>query len=176
MTLSPKVNLVLTLVVAFFIGFIFGNNFDGKGRGEYFHRGGFNKNMIQHKGASSMGDMMKGMTIGLSGKTGDAFDKAFLSEMIMHHEGAVEMANMVLATSKRAELTKLAKDIVTAQTKEIEMMKTWQKAWFGESGTGMMHEGHGGVACTMEAKACPDGSYVGRTGPNCEFAACPGAN
>jgi hypothetical protein len=31
------------------------------------------------------------------------------------------------------------------------------------------------VACTMEAKQCPDGSYVGRTGPNCEFAACPGA-
>lgn len=29
------------------------------------------------------------------------------------------------------------------------------------------------VACTMEAKLCPDGSYVGRTGPNCEFAACP---
>src|SRR6185436_19079738 len=29
------------------------------------------------------------------------------------------------------------------------------------------------VACTMEAKICPDGSAVGRTGPNCEFAACP---
>lgn len=29
------------------------------------------------------------------------------------------------------------------------------------------------VACTMEAKMCPDGSYVGRTGPNCEFSACP---
>ena len=29
------------------------------------------------------------------------------------------------------------------------------------------------VACTMEAKLCPDGSAVGRTGPNCEFAACP---
>lgn len=29
------------------------------------------------------------------------------------------------------------------------------------------------TACTMDAKACPDGSYVGRTGPNCEFAACP---
>lgn len=27
-------------------------------------------------------------------------------------------------------------------------------------------------ACTQEAKLCPDGSYVGRTGPNCEFAAC----
>ncbi len=30
------------------------------------------------------------------------------------------------------------------------------------------------VACTMEAKLCPDGSAVGRTGPKCEFAACPG--
>jgi hypothetical protein len=31
----------------------------------------------------------------------------------------------------------------------------------------------GRVACTMEAKLCPDGSSVGRTGPNCEFAQCP---
>lgn len=31
------------------------------------------------------------------------------------------------------------------------------------------------IACTMEAKQCPDGSYVGRTGPNCEFAECPSA-
>ncbi len=30
-----------------------------------------------------------------------------------------------------------------------------------------------GVACTQEAKLCPGGSYVGRTGPNCEFSACP---
>ncbi len=29
------------------------------------------------------------------------------------------------------------------------------------------------VACTMEAKLCPDGSYVGRIGPKCEFAECP---
>lgn len=28
-------------------------------------------------------------------------------------------------------------------------------------------------ACTQEAKQCPDGSYVGRIGPNCEFAPCP---
>lgn len=29
-------------------------------------------------------------------------------------------------------------------------------------------------ACTMDARICPDGSAVGRTGPNCEFAPCPG--
>ena len=33
-----------------------------------------------------------------------------------------------------------------------------------------------GYACTMEAKQCPDGSYVGRSGPSCEFAACPHEN
>jgi hypothetical protein len=31
-------------------------------------------------------------------------------------------------------------------------------------------------ACTMEAKLCPDGSAVGRIGPNCEFAPCPTDN
>ena len=29
------------------------------------------------------------------------------------------------------------------------------------------------IACTEEAKLCPDGSAVGRIGPNCEFAECP---
>jgi hypothetical protein len=29
------------------------------------------------------------------------------------------------------------------------------------------------VACTLEAKICPDGTAVGRTGPHCEFAECP---
>jgi hypothetical protein len=33
------------------------------------------------------------------------------------------------------------------------------------------HENDGGV-CTMDAQQCPDGSYVGRTGPSCEFAPC----
>ncbi len=32
-----------------------------------------------------------------------------------------------------------------------------------------------GRVCTMEAKMCPDGSFVGRMGPNCEFPVCPGA-
>ncbi|MFA6177425.1 MAG: hypothetical protein WC694_00835 [Candidatus Paceibacterota bacterium] len=35
------------------------------------------------------------------------------------------------------------------------------------------HFGNNPVACTMEAKLCGDGSYVGRSGPNCDFTACP---
>ena len=38
--------------------------------------------------------------------------------------------------------------------------------------TGNGGNGNGPVACTMDAMQCPDGSYVGRSGPNCEFA-CP---
>lgn len=32
---------------------------------------------------------------------------------------------------------------------------------------------NGAVACTMDAKLCPDGSSVGRVAPSCEFAPCP---
>ena len=30
------------------------------------------------------------------------------------------------------------------------------------------------IDCTADVKLCSDGSYVSRTGPNCEFAPCPG--
>ena len=47
---------------------------------------------------------------------------------------------------------------------------------FGFALSGYQYPGdsrNGPTACTMEAKQCPDGSYVGRTGPNCEFSPCP---
>ncbi len=118
----------------------------------------------------SMNEMMNQMSASLKGKNGDAFDKAFLAEMIPHHEGAVVMAKQVLQTSKRPELIKLANDIISAQNKEINMMKGWMSTWFKSSeGSGFDNN----VACTMDAKICPDGSAVGRQGPNCEFTPCP---
>lgn len=79
---------------------------------------------------NDMASMMHDMNASLTGKTGDAFDKAFLSEMIVHHQGAVEMAQQVLTNSKRPELIQLANDIIKAQNGEIHMMQDWQKAWF----------------------------------------------
>lgn len=90
-----------------------------------------NKEMVhQMPDGSMMSNEMDSMMAGLQGKTGDTFDKEFLSEMIVHHQGAVEMAKAVLATSKRPELLKLANDIISAQTKEIGMMQEWKKTWF----------------------------------------------
>ncbi len=77
----------------------------------------------------SMDDMRKSMMMGLEGKTGLAFDQAFLSEMIVHHQGAIEMARLALSVSKQPELIKLANEIIKAQEAEIELMKTWQSEW-----------------------------------------------
>lgn len=77
-----------------------------------------------------MDSMMQGMMHSISNKIGDDFDKAFLSEMIIHHQGAVSMAQVVLEKSKRPELLNLANDIIQAQNREIKMMQDWQKLWF----------------------------------------------
>lgn len=86
--------------------------------------------MMRGEGEMDMNSMMVGMMAKLDGKTGGEFDKTFLEEMIVHHQGAVVMAEAVLKNSKRPELIKLANDIISAQTKEIETMKDWQKSWF----------------------------------------------
>lgn len=72
---------------------------------------------------------MDEMTEGLDGLKGDAFDKAFIEMMIVHHQGAVDMAELIPANAKHEELKKLGKDIITAQTQEIAMMKQWLKDW-----------------------------------------------
>ena len=80
---------------------------------------------------SSMGMMndMAGMTDKLKGLTGDAFDKAFLSSMIEHHQSAINMAYSGQTNAKHDEVKTLTKAIVDAQSKEIAQMKQWQKDW-----------------------------------------------
>lgn len=81
--------------------------------------------------SSGMKGAMDSVTMGLAGKTGDAFDKVFLSEMIMHHEGAVTMAEAALKDAKHTEIKTMANAIISAQTTEIAQMKAWQKEWYG---------------------------------------------
>ena len=54
--------------------------------------------------------------------TGDA-DKDFLAAMIPHHQGAVDMAEVVLQHGKNPKIRQLAKEIITMQKKEIAEMK-----------------------------------------------------
>ena len=82
--------------------------------------------------SNSMSGMMMDMNAALRGKTGDAFDQAFLAEMIVHHQGAVDMAQLALTNAKHQEIKDLAKAIIAAQNKEIADMKAWQKNWYNQ--------------------------------------------
>ena len=87
--------------------------------------GGDNMMMKKEEGVS-MESMMMSMNANLKGKSGRELEKAFLIEMIPHHEGAIVMAQAILADKTvRPELTKLATDIVSAQQTEITQMKKW---------------------------------------------------
>jgi hypothetical protein len=64
--------------------------------------------------------MHKGMDIAF---TGDA-DADFLAGMLPHHQGAIDMANVVLKYGKDPKIRDLAKQIIAAQEREIADMKT----------------------------------------------------
>ena len=75
---------------------------------------------MSHSMMSNMDNMKKMKS------TGDV-DKDFAMMMKMHHEGALDMAKMELASGKSPELKKMAKEIIASQTKEIARFDTWLK-------------------------------------------------
>lgn len=77
----------------------------------------------------NMAMQMNDMSSSLKGKNGDDFDRTFITEMIVHHQGAIDMAKMASQSAKHQEIKDLSKAIIDAQTSEINEMKKWQKEW-----------------------------------------------
>ncbi len=71
--------------------------------------------------APAMERMHKDMMITPTGDT----DADFVRGMIPHHQGAIDMAKIVLEHGKDPEIRKLAEDVIAAQEKEIAQMKAW---------------------------------------------------
>lgn len=78
-----------------------------------------------------MDHMMMSMTERMKGKTGDELDRIFLEDMIVHHQGAIDMADILAKETKRPELQKMAADIISVQSAEIAMMEGWLTDWYG---------------------------------------------
>ena len=69
-------------------------------------------------------------------------DVTYAEGMIMHHQQAVEMSDIILDKSGvNPDVVEMAKQIKKAQGPEIKEMQTWLKDW-GQDDSG--HEGHGG--------------------------------
>jgi uncharacterized protein (DUF305 family) len=77
-------------------------------------------------GSGGMGhgpDDMGGMDMENMPAAGPDFDRRWLEAMIVHHEGAVEMAETEIDDGRNADAIDLARRIIEAQTQEIEEMR-----------------------------------------------------
>ncbi|MBI4129880.1 DUF305 domain-containing protein [Candidatus Roizmanbacteria bacterium] len=88
--------------------------------------------MRQHgmMGGSSMHMGMMGDNTDITRlETATDFDRAFIEEMIPHHQMAVMMASMLKNGTAREEMGNLADDIIAAQSSEIDQMRAWLRSW-----------------------------------------------
>ncbi|HRJ06239.1 MAG TPA: DUF305 domain-containing protein [Candidatus Saccharibacteria bacterium] len=103
----------------------------------------FDKPAEQKNNDSSMMESMQMSARSLENKTGDDFDAAFISEMIVHHQGAIDMAKLAATNAKHEEVKELSRNIISAQEAEISQMRQWQIDWgypiSASNGPGMGH-------------------------------------
>jgi uncharacterized protein (DUF305 family) len=133
---------LIGLVVGLSVGYAFGISVmphrgfmggftDGKAMYEEMEEHMYEDSEIRGDGA--MMHAMDEMMLGFRGKSGAQFEEAFLRGMIVHHLGAIEMAEQLLEETERPELLEMANAIIDAQTTEVNMMRGWLETWFNET-------------------------------------------
>ncbi|GMA14692.1 DUF305 domain-containing protein [Deinococcus metallilatus] len=99
---------------------------------------------------------------GLAGLSGKAFDRAYLSMMIAHHQGAVDMARAVQGRVKDTQVKSWVANVIRDQTREINDMTAWLKP-LGGMNTGMrdmMASGMKGMVTPLKTAKNPDVAFV----------------
>ena len=81
-----------------------------------------------HAGLGMQGMVNDDTMVMLQNLKGADFDTLWLKSMIDHHQGAIEMAKVEIAGGKSADMTTLARSIVSAQQVEIDQMKKMLQA------------------------------------------------
>ncbi|MFD1716139.1 DUF305 domain-containing protein [Amnibacterium flavum] len=87
-----------------------------------------------------------------AGATFNDADTSFAMEMVAHHQGAIEMSDVLLAKEGiDVRVVELAQTIKAAQTPEIETMNSWLEEWGAEGDMSGMD--HGGMMMSEEDMA-----------------------
>lgn len=126
---------LLALIVGLLLGYFFGaNNMPHHG---FFSNDTMYEEMTEHMygdeivdGDGELQHMMDEMMFIGRGQTGEAYEKAWLRGMVVHHLGAIEMSKELLKQTDRPELVQLANNIIESQSTEVEQMKSWLQTWF----------------------------------------------
>ena len=119
---------------------------------------------------SASSSSMPGMTMStgstdttatLTKLSGKAFDRAFLSMMIPHHQAALDMARAVLPTTKDAQVRRWAQGIIASQQAEIMTMTALLRPLGGaDAKMGAMMDGMKGMGGMVKAAKTPDLAFV----------------
>ena len=115
---------------------------------------------------SSMGDMntgsMNAAMKGLEKLSGKAFDRAFLSMMIPHHQAALKMSKADLARNSDLQVRTWANKIISSQQAEIDAMQVLLVPLGGRNTAMMMmvQQGMGGMSVRIAQNQNPDVAFV----------------
>jgi len=96
---------------------------------------------------------------------GEDYDKAFIANMIVHHDGAINMASVADAASSRQEIKDLSMNIMSSQAKEMSDMTAWQEQWgYPTTNAHMMVDGGGSAGESMDNAMMTSNELEGLTG------------
>ncbi len=69
----------------------------------------------------------------------EELEKDYITGMIAHHNGAIEMAKQILPITQRSEIKKMAEDIISVQTEEVNTLQNMLEAYDHEESEHMGH-------------------------------------
>ncbi len=105
----------------------------GMGKGGMMNKDSHSQNrqMMEMCMMNNSGGTMMNMKMDMNAlRNAPDFDRSFIEMMVKHHAMAVMMSGMII-DSKKGELRKLARDITSSQSSEIEQMIQLYIKWYG---------------------------------------------
>lgn len=100
----------------------------------------------------------------LEGLEGEEFEIAFMSMMIGHHQGAIQMAEWILERTENADIRSAAEKIITDQQAENEQLSGWLAGWYNVEPDSAMMDMMAGetdmMMAEMEAHESPERAFL----------------